>query len=152
MRNDKWLEDIMYDLWENHFEDVPRLNNVVIKFGKRAKRQLGAISWADKKTKKIEKILSLLGKADFERESLINITAYFKDEKIPEYVVRATIAHELCHYTHGFNSPLKRMYKHPHKGGVVTKELNSRGLGSLNKKSKKWLKANWPKYIKSISR
>ena len=150
MRDDAWLSEKMYELWENHFEDIPRLNHVLIKFGKRSKRQLGAIGWLTNKTQKISKMLQREGEADDKRVSLINITSYFKDEYIPEAVVLGTIAHELCHYAHGFNSPLKQVFDHPHKGGVIRKELQKRGLAGLHKQSRSWLKANWQTYINSL--
>jgi len=84
---------------------------------------------------------------DDKRVSVITITLKFKDENVPEDIVRATIAHEMCHYAHGFNSPLQQIYNHPHKGGVIRKEFEKRGLGQLHKYSKKWLKTNWRKYI-----
>ena len=147
MRDDQWLAEKMYELWENNFEDVPRLNHVVIKFSKRAKRQLGCIGWLDNRTKRIERILSTVGDADVERVSLINITGYFKDEAIPEQVILGTIAHEMCHYAHGFNSPLQQIYDHPHKGGVIRKEMQKRGLGDIYKFSRRWLKDNWRNYL-----
>lgn len=149
MRNDDWLADKMYELWEDHFEDVPRLNHVIIKFGKKSKRQLGAIGWLQTKTKKIGKILAGEGDADDQRVSLINITSYFKDETIPEYVVLGTIAHEMCHYAHGFNSPLQQLFNHPHKGGVIRKEMFKRGLGDIYKSSRQWLKTNWRDYLRT---
>ncbi len=148
MRDDAWLSEQMYELWENNFEDVPRLNNVVIKFGKKAKRQLGAIGWLQKKTKKVERLLAQAEDADVAKVSLINITSYFKDENIPKYVVIATIAHEMCHYAHGFNSPLKQMYNHPHKGGIIRKEMQKRGLLKIYKEARAWLKANWSSYVR----
>lgn len=150
MRNDEWLENLMYDIWENHFNDVPRLNTVIIKFGKRSIRQLGCITWLNNKTKRIDKLLSNQGPSDNPRITLINITSYFKDEFIPDYVVKATIAHELTHYTHGFNSPLDKRFNHPHKGGVVRKELMNRGLIDNYKSSQKWLKTNWKEYVISV--
>jgi len=148
MRDDNWLSEKMYYLWENFFEDVPRRNIVVIKFGKKSKRQLGCIGWLNKKTRKIEKLLSKEGKADHDKTTLINITSYFKDESIPEEVVIGTIAHEMCHYTHGFNSPLSQIYNHPHKGGIIRKEMQRRELSSVYKFAKVWVKANWLNYLK----
>lgn len=150
-RENKWLEELMYDLWEEYFNDIPRKNLVLIKFGRKAKRQLGCIKWVRKNTR----VKSLLKKKknvrkiqDEKSVSLITITSYFKNKKIPEYVVKATIAHEMIHYAHGFFSPLKQMYKHPHKGGLVRKEMKKRGLETIRKKSKKWLKENWENFIK----
>lgn len=148
-RDDTWLEEKMYDLWEEHFADVPRINHVLIKFSKRSRRQLGAIGWLQTKTKKLSKMLAQSAPADDERVSLINITGYFKDPFIPEAVVLGTIAHELCHYAHGFNSPLKQIYDHPHKGGIIRKEMQARGLINIYKEAKSWLKTNWAGYLRN---
>lgn len=134
MRDDKWLFERLDEIWDKYFSDMPQENNVKIVWGRKAKNRLGSI-------KKGEKI----GK---HYESIITINSLFKDEKIPEFVVIATIAHELAHYAHGFHSPLERKYSKPHEGGVVHKELDERGLGQMLKKQKKWLKENWREYIK----
>ena len=122
MRNEKFLENILYDLWENHFCDIPRRNLVLIKFGKHSKRQLGSIKLASQRTK----IKGLLKEKwhdytvqDDKRVTVITINRYFMDEVIPEFVVRATIAHELCHYAHGFNSPLEKRFDKPHRGSII---------------------------------
>ncbi|MBP7820442.1 MAG: hypothetical protein KA027_03580 [Candidatus Methanofastidiosum sp.] len=146
VRDNKYLENLLYDLWENNFCDVARLNLVTIKYGKHSKRQLGSIrlikdrSTFDRYIKKYN-----LNKDVFEHKSvsLINITRYFMYDYVPEYVVKATIAHELCHYTHGFSSPLEKKFKYPHQGGVVRKELKARGLYQTYLDSKRWLKDNW---------
>lgn len=151
MRDDKWLKNIMFDLWESHFVDTPRTNRVIIKFGNKAKRQLGCIKWVTPKTKGIAKYLDQLEQYDDPRISLIVITSYFKDERIPEDVVRATIAHEMCHYAHGFNSPLHQLYDHPHKGGVIRREMAARGLGDMYRNANRWLRINWAKYLKYYS-
>jgi hypothetical protein len=147
MRDNAWLEEKMYDLWEEHFADIPRKNLVIIKFGRGSSRQLGSIKWANKKTRGIRQFIRDLDAQDDRRISVITITSKFKNEKIPEEVILATIAHEMCHYAHGFNSPLQQIYNHPHKGGVIRKEFEKRGLGNLHTYSKKWLKENWKKFI-----
>jgi hypothetical protein len=147
MRDDAWLEEKLFQLWEDHFNDIPRTNPVLIKFGKRSKRQLGAIGWLQNHTQKTRKLLGHSGAADDPRITLINITGFFKDETIPEFVILSTIGHELCHYAHGFNSPLEQRYDHPHKGGVITKEMKARGLDKMRKDAKKWLKENWRNYL-----
>ncbi len=146
VRDNKWLENIMYKLWEDYFNDIPRKNLVIIKFGKRAKRQLGSIKWVRRNTKVkgfLRKKSDDLGYQDDGRITLITITSLFKDEDIPEYVVQATIAHEMIHYAHGFFSPLKQVYKKPHQGGVIRKEMEKRGMEDIYRKSKRWLKENW---------
>ncbi|MCA9384051.1 hypothetical protein KC909_06845 [Candidatus Dojkabacteria bacterium] len=150
MRDNLWLSEKMYEIWENHFEDIPRKNRVLIKFSKRSYRQLGCIKWAKDSTRGLSKLVRNNPAVEDEdkRISLINITGYFKDEFVPDDVVSATIAHELCHYAHGFNSPLQQLYEHPHKGGVIRKEMSKRGLGMLYKEANKWLKENWEKYVR----
>ena len=150
VRDNKYLENLLYDIWENHFCDVARLNLVTIKYGKHSKRQLGSIKLIkdsrtfDRYVKKYN-----LNKEVFENPtvSLITLTRYFSYDHIPEYVIKATIVHELCHYTHGFSSPLERIYKHPHRGGVIKKEFQKRELLEIYTNSKKWIKENWLKVI-----
>ena len=140
----------MFDLWDDHFSDVPRMNFVLIKFGKYARRQLGCIKLANNHTK----VKGLLKKKleDYEIQddksiSLVTVTRYFQDDFVPDFVVRSTIAHELCHYTHGFNSPLKRLFDKPHQGNIVKKELKKRGLLEEYIQAEKWLKENWVKMV-----
>lgn len=64
----------------------------------------------------------------------------FKDTSIPVEVVDHTIAHELCHYTHGFSSPKKQLHKYPHSGGVIQQELAERNLQHLSRAYKIWIK------------
>lgn len=155
MRDRKYLENLMYELWENNFCDVPRKNLVLIKFGKYSKRQLGSIKMANGNTK----IKGLLTKSkneyeaqDDKRVTVITITKYFQNEIIPEYVIKATIAHELCHYTHGFSSPLEKRFNKPHQGNIINKELSSRGLLEEQKLADKWLKENWLHVVYPLSK
>ena len=149
-RDNKFLENLLYDIWENHFCDVARLNLVAIKYGKHSKRQLGSI----KLIKNINTFDKYVNKYKLSRElfedhsvSLITITKYFSYDYVPEYVIKATIVHELCHYTHGFSSPLQRVYKYPHQGGIIKKEFKKRELLDIYIDSKKWIKENWIKVI-----
>lgn len=146
MRNNDYLENLLYDLWENNFCDVPRKNLVIIKFGKYSKRQLGCISLARKGSKVKGLLKNKRDEYDVQDDksiTIITITRYFMSDTIPEYVVKATIAHELCHYTHGFNSPLQKKYDKPHQGNIINKELSKRGLLEEQKEADKWLKENW---------
>lgn len=150
MRDNKYLENILYDLWDNHFCDVPRKNLVVIKFGKYSKRQLGSIKLANRYTKikgLMKKRREELEVQDEKSVTVITVTRYFQNEIVPEYVIRATIAHELCHYTHGFQSPLEKVFDHPHRGNVIKKELAKRDLLDQEKEAEKWLKENWLKIV-----
>jgi hypothetical protein len=130
-RDEAWLQQTLDKIWDNYFEDVPQENDVRIIFGRRARRRLGSISLDpnDHKT------------------SLITMNGLFRNETIPEFVVEATIVHELTHYAHGFNSPLNQAQAHPHAGGVMRREFVERGLLDLYMAQKKWLKDNWPKVL-----
>ncbi|MAG47407.1 hypothetical protein CL617_02280 [archaeon] len=131
MRDDIWLKKRMDNIWELLFPEISRLNNVNIRFKGKWKNKFGHIM---KKTKDTE----------------IVINGLFKELKVPEYIIDITIAHELVHYAHGFNSPLPRLHKHPHKGGVVTKELTKRGFGHLLRKEKVFTKKEWLGMYKSL--
>lgn len=122
-RDDIWLLNRLDYLWSNYFKDIKQINPVFIKFGRYSKFRLGSIKF-DKTSKK----------------SFITITAMFKNPSVPEEVIDHTIAHELCHYTHGFSSPNPKLHKYPHHGGVIKKELESRNLKYLVKAYNSWLK------------
>jgi hypothetical protein len=130
-RDEAWLQQVLDKIWDNYFEDVPQVNDVRIAFGRRAKRRLGSISLdsVDRKT------------------SLITMNGLFRSTDIPEFVVEATIVHELTHYAHGFNSPLEQAQAHPHAGGVMRREFSERGLLELYLLQKRWLKENWPALV-----
>lgn len=151
MRDNSYLEEVLYDLWDNHFCDIPRKNLVVIKFGKYSKRQLGSIKLARDGTR----IKGLLRKKrddydvqDDKSVTVITVTSYYKNEYIPEYVVRATVAHELCHYAHGFSSPLEKMFLNPHQGNIIRKELIKRDLIEEQDMADMWLKENWLEIVR----
>lgn len=122
-RDDIWLLSRLDDLWSNYFSNVEQSNSVFIRFGRYSRLRLGSIKY-DK----------------YGKHSYIIITGMFKDESIPVEVVDHTIAHELCHYTHGFSSNRQRMHKYPHHGGVIKKELAQRGLFRLSQAYDKWVK------------
>lgn len=149
-RDNKYLENLLYEIWEEYFSDVPRKNFVLIKFGKYSKRQLGSIKRANSSTRiksLVQKYKDLMDIQDEKSLSVITLTRHFQDNEIPEYVIVSTIAHELCHYTHGFNSPLPKQFKHPHQGGIVNKEMDNRGLRESRLNTKHWLKENWSQFI-----
>jgi hypothetical protein len=130
-RDHTWLHQQLDEIWDQHFEDVPQDNIVRIQFGRRAKNRLGSIK---------------LDLRDRET-SVITVNGLFRDPQIPAFLVQATIVHELCHYAHGFNSPVEQQFKHPHAGGVMRREFKERGLERLYLEQKKWLKQNWPQVI-----
>jgi len=123
MRDNNWLLSRLDNLWTDHFPDVSQDNPVVIKFGRYSKYRLGSIK--------------LNRKTGF---SQITITGMFKSLSTPVAVIDHTIAHEMIHYAHGFSSTKRKLHRYPHEGGVVHKEMESRGLGNLTKAYKSWVK------------
>lgn len=129
MRDNFWLEQKMNTIWNQYFSDVKRLNTIKIHFGRKAKRRLASIRQINRYNKN--------------SDTEIKVTGYYKDPAVPEFIVDVTIAHELCHYAHGFASPLPQFSKFPHKGDIVDHELKKRGLGQFLAEQEKWLKDNW---------
>jgi hypothetical protein len=136
----------MYEVWEEYFNDVPRKNFVLTKFGRYAKRQLGCIKFANERSKVkglLKKYHKEISSQDIDSVSIIVLTRYFNRSLVPEFVLVSTISHELCHYAHGFHSPLPQKYQYPHRGGVVKKEIRDRGLLDISQNSEEWLQKNW---------
>ncbi|MBI4734044.1 MAG: hypothetical protein HY779_04415 [Rubrobacteridae bacterium] len=125
MRNDRWLKEKLHAIWSDYYEDVPKKNDVVIRFSRRCRGRLGSIRLVDNSV------------------SEIRINGILKDLSIPEYVCDAVVAHELTHYVHGFGSKRPRLYKYPHRGGIVAREMTSRGLGQTHNEAKDWINSNW---------
>ena len=130
MRDSDWLQKKLNDIWSNHFKDIPKNNIVKIRFKGKWKNKFGHIRMLKDKSTEIV------------------VNGFFRREEIPEYIVDLTIAHELIHYSHGFHSPLPRMYRYPHQGGIVNRELKKRGFGQLLKDERKWIKGDWLNLIK----
>lgn len=131
LRDDKWLHQLLDDVWDEHFADVPQENIVRVIYGRKARTRLGSIR-VDPSDHSV---------------SIITMNGLFRYPEIPEFVVKATLVHELSHYAHGFNSPLEQKHKHPHSGGVMRAEFAERGLEQLYLDQKKWLKDNWLKIV-----
>ncbi len=126
-RDQAWLQDLLDRTWDAHFADVPQDNDVRIEYGRRAKRRLGSIRLDPKDN----------------RTSIITMNGLFRLPEVPEFVIQATLVHELTHYAHGFNSPLQQQQRHPHAGGVMRREFEERGLLDLYLEQKRWLKVRW---------
>ncbi len=146
MRDNEWLEQQLQILLKNHFANVKITNPIQIKFGREAKYRFGSIRLVSHKgirsikgIKSIKGLIKAVGD-DTPKKSLITVTSMFAKEDVPADVVRYTIAHELCHYAHGFSSMNKRMFRHPHHGGIVNRELTQRGAEHLIREFKAWLK------------
>ena len=131
LRDNAWLEDRLRMVWGRYFTDIPRGNEVVVHFGRRAHARLG----------------SIVRERTGAKRSVITITGFFRDRTVPDFVVDTVIGHELAHYAHGFSSPHRQLYRHPHEGGVVSKELKARGMGEALKLQRKWLRLHWKTFV-----
>lgn len=127
IRDNHYLENRLTSVKERLFSELPAVGSQ-INFGRRARTRLGSIKPTD-------------------NGSIITLNGLFKDETVPEKIIDLTIAHELCHYYHGFTGEQPRLFHYPHQGGIVDRELQNRGAGDDLKFQKKWLKEEWPKII-----
>ena len=150
MRSNVWLKEQLDFLLKNYFSDVKISNPIEIKFGREAKYRFGSIKLIRPIRSRGLKFKFHLGggtlftprekRAITPQKSIITITSLFAKDSVPVSVVHYTISHELCHYAHGFSSSNKRLFKHPHHGGIVNKELKDRGAEDLILAFKKWVK------------
>jgi hypothetical protein len=138
IRDHFYLEGRLKQIWQSYFNDIAP-ENICIRWGRKARTRLGSITRAKFGNSIFS--YSTLGKEG--SPIVITINRLFQKPEIPEYVIDATIAHEICHYVHGFSSQLPQKYFYPHAGGVVTAEMRKRGLEGILKMQKKWLKENW---------
>jgi len=125
-RDDRWLAHILDRIWDDFFTDTPRLNEVCVNFRGVWKSRLGSISMSHDHS-----------------ATCIQINALLRLPEVPEHVTRITLAHELVHYAHGFGSPLPRRYKHPHRGGIVKRELLHRGMADEYAAYDAWIYDRW---------
>lgn len=152
MRDNHWLQKQLEFLLTKYFADIRITNPIEIKFGKEAKYRFGSIRLVKprgfksprRQTRFVgsfpNRVWNSLTSRDTPQKSIITITSMFAKESVPAPVVQYTIAHELCHYAHGFSSANRRLFRYPHHGGVVNGELTSRGVKHLIVAFKKWLK------------
>jgi len=124
-------------LIRENFSEKGVINFLVVKTGKKWKRKLGHI----KPHKEGNKYNAEYG-------SVIEINPLLFDLDVPEFILDYVILHELIHYFQGFASNHERKFRHPHKGGIVEKEMERLGWGEIQKKSDKWLKKNWSDILK----
>jgi hypothetical protein len=127
LRDNSWLEDRLQHLWTHYYNDVPVGYPITITFGPRARYRYG----------------SIYSKG---RRCYILINRLFAHPNVPEYVVDATIAHELAHYVHGYGSGLRKLHAHPHRGGVVDKEMEKRGCFFLEERAGDWRRNCWQEF------
>lgn len=142
MRDHVWLEKQLQFLLDKYFSNIQISNPIEIKWGREAKFRFGSIRLLKPKGLRVFRGFRTLStiRDNQPQKSIIVITAMFRDEAIPVGVVHYTITHELCHYAHGFSSSNKKLFRHPHHGGVVNKELIERGAKDLIAEFKNWLR------------
>ena len=126
MRDNYWLNQRLAQIWELLFNEVPKQNNIKAIFRGKSRNKFGHI-----------KLLK-------DSSTEIAVNSLFKSELVPEYIIDLTLAHELVHYSHGFNSPLPKLHQHPHRGSIVERELIRRGFGEQSRKEKEFVKTQWP--------
>ena len=131
MRSEEWLKERFQQIWQTFFPEVEQ-RNIAIRWKGRWKNKFGHITSKPNKG------------------SEIVINSFFRDERVPEDVIKLTIAHEIVHYMHGFHSHLPKKYNHPHKGNVVNKELTARGFAYAIKQERQWVKEIWPQLLKEL--
>lgn len=140
MRNNKWLKNIAQDIWFKYFHDISPTNDLRVKFGKRARWQLGCIRQSLK--------VGFTLKAHPEGSpSIVTINGYFKNPLVPQYVVESILAHEFIHYLAGFSSSRPKLFRYPHRGGIIKLEMKRRGLEEIERKQKEWIEKHWKKII-----
>ncbi len=128
MRDQEWLDVRFNQIWSLFFPDIEK-KDVFVRWKGKWKNKFGHI----KKTKKGTEIA---------------INTLFQDLRVPEDMIKLTIAHEITHYMHGFHSHLPKQHYHPHKGGIVDKVLIEKGFGYALKREKDWYKNEWlPMYF-----
>lgn len=153
MRDHDWLQNKLEELLKAHFADMPITNPIEIRWGREAKFRFGSIKLEGRRKgiRSIRGIMSIKSffkgiemqeskEGETPKKSIVTITSMFASETVPSDVVSYTICHELTHYAHGFSSTNKRMFRHPHHGGVVNREIEKRGGGRYVRAYKKWLK------------
>ena len=135
-RTNEWLAARLQTLCQTHYPDVAIENKLFVRFGRKTINRFGSIIAKPKK-------------GYSQPVTYITINGLFVDPSVPEYVIDATLLHEFAHYTHGFHSPRPKQHKHPHRGGVVEKEIINRGGELYLTQQNKWIKEEYPTYLRS---
>ena len=133
LRDDCWLESRLKHLWDTYYHEGPQGYPIRVNFGRPARYRYGSIF-------------------NQGRTCRILINGVFANPGVPEYVVDATVAHELAHYVHGYASGLPKLHSHPHRGGVIDKEMERRGCYFLEEMAVEWRRSHWQAFYEGNSR
>lgn len=151
MRNNKWLKEIAQKIWFKYFHDISPTNDLRVKFGKRARWQLGCIRQSLKTGSPKRQWRRASLPAAMNSPSIVTINGYFKNPLVPQYVVESILAHEFIHYLAGFSSSRPKLFRYPHRGGIIKLEMKRRGLEEIERKQKEWIDKYWRKILNSKS-
>lgn len=124
MRDNAWLQSRLHYLWDHYYGDAPVGYPITAVFGRAARYRYGSIFNQGKQCR-------------------ILINGLFAHPDVPEFVVDATLVHELAHYVHGYGSGLAKLHSHPHRGGVIDKEMEQRGCLHLEDQAFAWRRSYW---------
>jgi hypothetical protein len=135
IRDDAWLLARFTTLYQRFFPDVAIENTVIVRFGRKSIRRFGSI-------------ISKPQPGFFGTPaSIITINRLFMHHEVPVAVIDATLLHEFVHYTHGFHSPRRQQYAHPHRGNIVNKEIYARGGGDILIAQQQWIKDHYRQFL-----
>src|SRR6266700_2137874 len=94
LRDNEWLEGRLKLLWGKYYSDAPAGLPIEVRFGRPAQYRFGSIRQ----------------KGD---TCQIYMNPLFAHPDVPDYVIDATMVHELAHYVHGYGSGLTKLHEHP---------------------------------------
>jgi hypothetical protein len=126
-RDNEWLQRRVESLQETYYADMRVGYPIVARFGTRARYRYGCIYSRD-------------------QTCHILLNRLFAHPDVPDYVLDATLVHELAHYAHGWGSGQPKLYTHPHRGGVVEAEMKKRGCYALEEQAGVWRKSCWQSF------
>jgi len=126
---DDLLAETLSRMLSEHFTDIPHPEEIEVGVGRRSRRRLGTVRRGP-------------------NGPSITINPLLLLDGVPEYVLDATMAHELCHVVHGYGT-LHRPKHPPHRGGRVTAELRARGLHAMTDRADAWIRSQWTNWYET---
>src|SRR3989344_5076494 len=118
MRDHTWLQKQLDELLKNYFAEMPVTNPIQIRWGRETKFRFGSIKLEGKSRRYIR----LRGLGGF-----LNRKIELQEDSKGETPKKSIIT-------------VKKLFRHPHHGGVVNAEIEKRGGKHLVTAYKQWLK------------